>query len=237
MSQYENEIRASDELQCVKVKHHIRSFLSVVQLINERYEVHDVDGFLLQVDQALKRLEDETVSAGWDSDQFGSIRYALCAYFDECLLHTGGSRIRDRLHACSLEARYSDDYLAGHGFFERLNHARTDVQQNRHVLEVYLLCLTLGFKGRYRERQPQERQQLIEELQRELELHRSYVSPLSPDTVKPGRVTEFSRRLIPAWVNNILLLSMAVALWCACSQALDRQSQVLIDHIEQQWGD
>lgn len=237
MGRYEGETPASYELQGVKLKHHIRSFLSVAQLVNERHEVHDVDSFLLQVGRTLKRLEADAVSAGWDSDQFDAVRYALCACFDECLLQAGGSRIQGLLQSCSLGGRYFDDYLAGQGFFERLDRARADVRQNRQALEVYLLCLTLGFKGRYQEGEREERQQLIEALQRELEIYPSSVPPLSPNIVEQGQVNGFVRRRIPAWLINVVLVSMAVAFWYACSELLDQQSHVLIDHIEQRWGD
>nr|WP_314579729.1 type IVB secretion system protein IcmH/DotU [uncultured Pseudomonas sp.] len=235
MSQDASDTQASD-LKNIEIKHGIGNVLSVARLLGSQYDIDNVDAFFLQIDQCFERLEQQATVAGWRADQFQAVRYALCAFFDERLLQDGGPEVRQRLQAQSLQARYCDDYLAGQGFFDRLDAARADARQNLEVLEVYLLCLIQGFKGQYVERSPQALQSLINDLRGEIGQQHSTLSRLSPEPLKSGDYGFHLPRKTPGWVVTFLFVSTGAALCWAGNDMLSRQSQVLSGAIEQRWG-
>jgi type VI secretion system protein ImpK len=78
-------------------------------------------------------------------EEYDLSRFMVCAWIDEMIL---GSRWEHRGHwqREQLQRRFYNTFEAGEEVFERLN--AIGYQQNN-VREVYYLCLSLGFKGRF----------------------------------------------------------------------------------------
>lgn len=86
-------------------------------------------------------------------------RYPIVALADEVALNTkwrGQEEWEDEL----LEQHFFGTSIAGEEFFERLKEVRPEDDQ---LAEIYFICLSLGFRGRYRSR-PEERQELQQRL-------------------------------------------------------------------------
>ncbi|MBK6693770.1 MAG: DotU family type IV/VI secretion system protein [Myxococcales bacterium] len=81
-----------------------------------------------------------------DSD-IEEAKYAVVALIDEQIFRSPWPG-RQQWLARPLQFVYYNENTAGEGFFQRLE--RLQVQPDRrHVLEVYFLCLALGFQGKY----------------------------------------------------------------------------------------
>jgi type VI secretion system protein ImpK len=74
-------------------------------------------------------------------------RYAIVAFIDEQLFKAPWAG-RQEWMLEPLQLVYFNENTAGEGFFTRLDALERDPTRV-HVLEVYYLCLTLGFVGRY----------------------------------------------------------------------------------------
>jgi type VI secretion system protein ImpK len=74
-------------------------------------------------------------------------RYAIVAFIDEQLFKAPWAG-RQEWMLEPLQLVYFNENTAGEGFFTRLDALERDPKRV-HVLEVYYLCLTLGFLGRY----------------------------------------------------------------------------------------
>jgi type VI secretion system protein ImpK len=74
-------------------------------------------------------------------------RYAIVAFIDEQLFKAPWAG-RQEWMLEPLQLVYFNENTAGEGFFTRLDALERDPAR-LHVLEVYYLCLTLGFLGRY----------------------------------------------------------------------------------------
>ena len=77
------------------------------------------------------------------------MKYAMAALVDEIILHSsweGGTQWLGQ----PLQLYFFSEHLAGEGFFTRLNILRQDYFNNCDLLEVYYVCLQLGFSGIYR---------------------------------------------------------------------------------------
>lgn len=78
-------------------------------------------------------------------EDFDLARFAVCAWVDEMILASDW-RHRDRWQREQLQRIYYHTADAGEQFFERLNNLGF---QHRDVRELYYLCMSLGFMGKY----------------------------------------------------------------------------------------
>jgi type VI secretion system protein ImpK len=73
--------------------------------------------------------------------------YALAAFMDEQILRSSWSG-RQTWMAQPLQLVYFNENTAGEGFYQRL-HTLEQTPGSEHLVEVYYLCIALGFQGRY----------------------------------------------------------------------------------------
>lgn len=97
----------------------------------------------------LDRFGSACSAAGCPAPLVEQARFALVALVDETVLTTGGAA-RDAWLINPIQLELFGDALAGESFFRRLEELRAEPRRTWPVLEVYLLCLALGFRGRYR---------------------------------------------------------------------------------------
>jgi len=94
-------------------------------------------------DQMGRRCRD----VGIPEEDFTEAKYAIAAFIDEQVLR-GDWPGRNQWLARPLQFVYFNENTAGEGFFSHL--AALQGQPHRvHVLEIYYLCLALGFQGQY----------------------------------------------------------------------------------------
>ena len=98
-------------------------------------------GFLGDVDRSAKSL-------GIPADDVTAAKYAFCAAVDEIILGADYA-IREAWETRPLQLRLFGDQLAGEHFFQRLEDLRAKGSVHLQALEVYHLCLLLGFQGRF----------------------------------------------------------------------------------------
>jgi type VI secretion system protein ImpK len=98
-------------------------------------------GFLGDVDRSARAL-------GIPADDVTAAKYAFCAAVDEIILGSDYA-IREAWETRPLQLRLFGDQLAGEHFFQRLEDLRAKGSAHLQALEVYHLCLLLGFQGRF----------------------------------------------------------------------------------------
>jgi type VI secretion system protein ImpK len=103
-----------------------------------------------------------------DPEETAAAKYALAALVDEVVLSSDWPG-REQWADDPLQLRFFGTYLAGEGFFERLDALRTTEKTSADVLEIYYLCLLLGFKGKYGISDVERLQALRKVVQNELE--------------------------------------------------------------------
>lgn len=74
-------------------------------------------------------------------------KYAIVALIDEQIFRSPWPG-RQHWLARPLQFVYFNENTAGEGFFSRLEQLQMQPER-RHVLEIYFLCLSLGFQGKY----------------------------------------------------------------------------------------
>jgi len=98
-------------------------------------------GFLGDIDRSARAL-------GIPADDVTAAKYAFCAAVDEIILGSDYA-IREAWETRPLQLRLFGDQLAGEHFFQRLEDLRAKGSAHLQALEVYHLCLLLGFQGRF----------------------------------------------------------------------------------------
>jgi type VI secretion system protein ImpK len=84
---------------------------------------------------------------GIPEEDFNEARYAIAAFIDEQVVK-GDWPGRTQWLSRPLQFLYFNENTAGEGFFAHI--AALEGQAHRaHVLEIYYLCLELGFQGKY----------------------------------------------------------------------------------------
>ena len=100
----------------------------------------------------------QAVKAGFSQVSCSAALFPVVAFIDESILTSTWKR-RALWQRESLQRSFFNTTNSGHEFYERLNKLNRQ-GDDRSVREVYLLCLSLGYKGRYFS--PQDRPKIEE---------------------------------------------------------------------------
>lgn len=102
------------------------------------------------VGDLLKQLEHGGRELRCRPEQVEAVKFALVAFVDETVLSPQNDfPLRQEWEQRPLQLEYFREHLAGVKFFERLDDLLKNTETEADVVEVYYLCLLLGFKGRY----------------------------------------------------------------------------------------
>ena len=93
----------------------------------------------------LSQSEDCLRKGLFPQDEYDQARFVVCAWIDESILGSPWQH-KDQWQREQLQRLYYNTFEAGEEVFDRLN--AIGYQQNG-VREVYFLCLSLGFKGKF----------------------------------------------------------------------------------------
>ncbi|HVG19897.1 MAG TPA: type IVB secretion system protein IcmH/DotU [Blastocatellia bacterium] len=153
------------------------------------------------IDEMLKQVEQGAIAIGYKDAQVQAGKFALAALADETVL-TADFPLRDEWEKYPLQLEYFGEHLAGVKFFERLEELMKDAESNADVIEVYYVCMLIGYKGKYKiylEDQLRIVVQAVADCLRRV--NRLRAAPLSPHwkvTDQPETVTDHG---LPRWAK------------------------------------
>jgi type IV/VI secretion system ImpK/VasF family protein len=130
-------------------------FTVIARLRANRQPVRDPSDFRAQIAATLTTASKDAVNRGYQQEDVKYAAYAVVALLDESILGSGNPAFADWLRN-PLQAQLFGVLLAGEKYFSNIDTllSRPDSQDLADVLEVYLLGLSLGFRGRHgRERE------------------------------------------------------------------------------------
>src|SRR5712692_5378482 len=120
------------------------------RLRSHRQQVSDAASFRAQIWAAVKLADEEGRRRGYSAEDIELAIFAVVAFLDESILNVRLPVFADWPRQPMQEERYGH-HIAGEIFFQNLQKlmGRTDSHELADLLEVYYLCLLLGFAGRY----------------------------------------------------------------------------------------
>lgn len=136
--------------------------------------------------------------AGFSAEVLGQARYAVTAFLDEMIMTSPWSH-REQWSVNPLQYEFFKENVAGVGFFDRLDSIRREIPVNTELLEVYYLCLVLGFEGRYKIHERENLRLLVDKLSDQIRAAQGAMPTLSPDGRRPDELMEVVKRELPSW--------------------------------------
>jgi len=126
------------------------AFTASARLRANRMGAVDAASFRNNVKQLLTTADREARQIGYAGQTVKLAVYALIVHIDECVLNSGNPAFQ-AWHGKPLQEEVFGDHRGGEIFFENLRSLLTqpDTEDLADLLEVYYLCLLLGFQGRY----------------------------------------------------------------------------------------
>lgn len=160
-----------------------------------------------RLSQAFDFFEKRSYESQVDSGAVSDVKYALAAFVDEKVMSSAWPHKLSWMGK-PMQLEYFGDNLAGEGFFLRLSKLRQNANRNIDALEIYYLCLQLGFEGMYRMRGLEQLQALQVDLRTQIADSRNRVPrTLSPNGVGAGFIEKVQRE-VPYWVIGVVTVSL-----------------------------
>lgn len=183
-------------------------YTAIERLRSNRQAVSDAETFRGQMREAFKRAEEEARRQGYTSEETRLGIFALVGFLDESVLNLQ-LPVFANWPRKPLQEELFGVHIAGEIFFQniqRLLGAR-DSHSLADVLEVYQLCLLLGFRGRYGVGGQAELRSIVETVAEKIRRIRGVSKELSPNWAIPAGPV----RLILAdpWIRRLLFTALS----------------------------
>jgi type VI secretion system protein ImpK len=186
----------------------------IVRLQSQRQRIPDAESFRRRTKATLQEVERVAISAGYDGRDLKETHFAVVAFLDSVVLHSN-EPARAEWERKTLQEEMFGQSDAGVVFFEKLEHfrSRRDSEQLADILEVYLLCLLLGFEGRYSGGLRGELESTIEKVRRRIVDIRGRPHQLSPSANLPPQVAPVKPPAPAPRPNRFRFLAVAAVIF------------------------
>jgi type VI secretion system protein ImpK len=193
----------------------------------------DAEMLRQKIDEQFRALETKSRQADVPQEDVQQAKYAIAAFIDEMIL-TSSWGLKDSWADKPLQLAYFNDFAAGEEFYNKIDTLRGAKRNN--VLEVYYLCLALGFRGKYVDLQGMEKKKvLMDTMLREM---RGTAAPAAPGTgglspswtppdALPGIVKNF-----PAWFVAASCGLFIILLFILLSSILGSSAEGLVNFLK-----
>jgi len=111
-----------------------------------------------KIDEQFRALETKARQADVPQEDVQQAKYGIAAFIDEMIL-TSSWPLKESWADKPLQIAYFNDFSAGEEFYNKIDTLR-GAKKNA-VLEVYYLCLALGFRGKYVDLQGMEKKKVL----------------------------------------------------------------------------
>lgn len=177
-------------------------FTVAIRVRTNRQMAADADTFRRHVKQLIAGADRTAKNTGYDSEDVKLAVYACIALLDESVLNSSQPMYASWPRQ-TLQEEVFGDHIAGENFFVHLQNllARQDSEDLADLLEVFLLCLLLGFRGRYALAADGSPERIMSTIEQKIVRIRgghgamSNVWPLPTDEVMPSGRDPWLRRL------------------------------------------
>lgn len=163
------------------------AFTVTVRLRTGRQVATDASSFRSQIKGLLSQADRDARGLGYSPDAVKRAIYAFVAFLDESVLNSSQPMF-SAWPGQPLQEEIFGDHMAGETFYRHLREmlGRQDAPEVADVLEVYHLCLLLGFRGRFASGDQGELLNLMARVDEKIRTIRGGAPPLSPGWRPPG---------------------------------------------------
>jgi type VI secretion system protein ImpK len=179
-----------------------------VRLKCNRQVVSDVESFRANTRKALGDADDEGRRRGYTDEELYFARLAAVAFLDETILNSQSPVFTDWASK-PLGAEYFGVHIAGEIFYRNLERLmkQSDSPGVADVLEVYHLCLLLGFAGRYSVSAGSELHNIRQAVGEKIRRIRGYSVEFSPSWAPGGQAVRLAET--DPWIRRLKIAAIA----------------------------
>lgn len=193
-------------------------------LIRGRHAPQDADVFRERIQQFLAQFERGAGKLGASAEDIHDCKYAFCAMVDEAIL-TSGFKVRESWQRLPLQVQLFGEQLAGEQFFQRLELLRQQGLPRLQALEVFQMCLLLGFQGKYLLDGSEKLGYLTARLGDEIARMKGHSTGFAPHWAAPDRIEHRLRHHVPLWVMGAVFGLLALLAFTGLRWQLGQHTQ------------
>jgi type VI secretion system protein ImpK len=174
-------------------------------------------------------------NAGINQDTIMAAEFALAAFVDETIFGSEWSS-KDAWLAQPLQMELFNVFNAGEAFFDRVKELQQRTQANAEMLEIYYLCLALGFRGKYQliERGPEMLKQIVEDLYNDLRRAAGKpIEALAPHGKPRGEMIKVVKEKVPAWVVGAAAAAVGLVFYLVMTVRISGKADAIKHAIDQ----
>jgi type VI secretion system protein ImpK len=188
---------------------------------------HDKAAFIEHMTQFLGDVDRHAKTQGMQADDVIAAKYAFCAAIDEIILRSAYD-VREAWETRPLQLRLFGDQLAGEHFFHRLEDLRAKGSVHLQALEVFHMCLLLGFQGRYALDGHDKLNYLTARLGDEIARMRGKTRGFAPHAERPDQITNKLRSDLSLWVLTSVFALAGLGAYLGFRTALSNDTQTAL---------
>ena len=200
---------------------------ATVRVQSGRQQVQDPENFRSRMKQALREIASAAARKGYSAEDVQEANFAVVAFLDESVLTS--DPCASEWAQKSLGEDLFGQRSAGEVFFKRLEtlRANRDSASLAEVLEVYYLCLLLGYEGKFAGGSKAELQLLMTNLRDRIERVFGRNPEFSPDGALPDEPVAIAPLADPLnmQVKLFALAAFVLALLCFVGFSLHLSSK------------
>jgi len=181
---------------------------AIERLRSNRQAVSDEETFRAQIQAAVKAADQEGRKCGYAPEDIRVGLFAVIALLDESILNLQ-SPLFSQWPRRPMQEELFGDFTAGEVFFENVDRLlkTNDSEVLADVLEVYQICILLGYLGRHSVSGKGELRNICESIAEKIHKIRGNSGPLSPSGKPPAQ--EAVRLRGDLWVPRLLWVAVA----------------------------
>lgn len=193
-------------------------------LLRAKQGPSDADAFRSHIKEFLTGLERGATKLGSSAEDVHLCKYAFCATVDEAILMSQ-FKVRDAWQRQPLQLQFFGEQLAGEQFFAKLEALRREGASRVQILEVFHMCLLMGFQGKYLIEGSEKLNYLTARLGDEIAHLKGSRAPFAPHWAPPDQVRNRLKNEVPLWVMASVFALLGVLAFTAMRWQLSRSTE------------
>ena len=195
----------------------------MISLLKTGYTPTEADAFRDRIRSFLVAFERASKRLHTSADDLYQAKFAFCALVDEVVLMSR-LELRETWSRRPLQLEFFGEQLAGERFFENLETLREAGARKQQVLEIYHMCLLLGFQGRYILEGSEKLGYLTSRVGEEIAHLKGKRAAFAPHWAAPDRISNALRGEVPLWVIGSVFALLGALAFVGMRWVLDRQT-------------
>lgn len=193
----------------------------------------DAGSLKSRVYDLFERYEATCRAAGIDNEKIHLAKFALVAFLDETIISSAWTQ-KDEWLTEPLQIKLFDTFNAGEEFFSHLNQLRQKTSGNKDLLEIFYLCLALGFKGKYQLQSPENLRRVVDDLNMELhpEMY-SAIDAISPNAKPRDSMMQTVSGGIPVWIYPLTAVLLFIVFYLIMSSSISGEAEEVVNSLKE----